>query len=691
MAKDRNVKIQRVKQAGFAGHIVRVVFFTLFTLAATWCVIAVCCMGLLNQKWSDATTDVNHISASVSDLEYMDESARTQVVNNYFALNSHIQGITVMDSDGNVKQSYGEDAELPEGKLALTEYPQLQDILGNTNAYIAEENMVMLGVNSFSPSNIKVLIKQLAEAMSEQKATTREWLDQELSVMDVWFEFPYGDTADILCIKYRMSLLFGDMAYILVAIAIVLLITFIVLIYHVISIVRLILTRRAMYNLVYMDEITNGKNKLYYEDYGKRLLKRYFRRANSALGDNVEGRAGYASVCVSFTRFRSYVAYNGVKKGNELVEKFYKIIAPKMDRRELAVRYEKADFALLVSYSSPEELNERIGGIIQELALCEEGERLGFAAGVCHVATEKDDLVSVYNDATVARAMALEQGENTIVWFTDEMRASQLWERRVENEMEDALSRGEFQMYLQPKYITKDETLGGAEALCRWKHPTEGLVPPYKFIPIFEENGFIVKLDDFMIGEVAKYQAKWIAEGRKVVPISVNVSRAHFAMDNLAEHIRDIVDKYGAPHDCVELELTESAFFDDKEQLLRTVSKMQEYGFAVSMDDFGAGYSSLNSLKELPLDVIKLDAEFFRGKDSEDRGKLIVEDAIALARKLGMSVVAEGIETREQVDFLAGIDNDILIQGYYFAKPMPVEEYEEKAFTKVVTINAPIQ
>ena len=162
-------------------------------------------------------------------------------------------------------------------------------------------------------------------------------------------------------------------------------------------------------------------------------------------------------------------------------------------------------------------------------------------------------------------------------------------------------------------------------------------------------------------------------------------------MDNLAEHIRDIVDKYGAPHDCVELELTESAFFDDKEQLLRTVSKMQEYGFAVSMDDFGAGYSSLNSLKELPLDVIKLDAEFFRGKDSEDRGKLIVEDAIALARKLGMSVVAEGIETREQVDFLAGIDNDILIQGYYFAKPMPVEEYEEKAFTKVVTINAPIQ
>ena len=138
-----------------------------------------------------------------------------------------------------------------------------------------------------------------------------------------------------------------------------------------------------------------------------------------------------------------------------------------------------------------------------------------------------------------------------------------------------------------------------------------------------------------------------------------------------------LVDRFGIPHDVIELELTESAFFDDKEALLRTLKKLKDYGFTLSMDDFGAGYSSLNSLKELPLDIVKLDAEFFRNSDAEGRGDLIVGDTISLAKKLNMKIVAEGIETREQVDFLAEKNCD-LIQGYYFAKPMPVKEFEHK-------------
>lgn len=144
----------------------------------------------------------------------------------------------------------------------------------------------------------------------------------------------------------------------------------------------------------------------------------------------------------------------------------------------------------------------------------------------------------------------------------------------------------------------------------RWIHPTEGFVPPNRFIPIFERNGFILKLDDYMLHEVAKQQAKWIEQGWKVVPISVNVSRAHFTREDLAEHICGIVDQYQVPHNVIELELTESAFFDDKQVLLTTVRKLRNAGFLVSMDDFGAGYSSLNSLKELSLDVLKIDADF---------------------------------------------------------------------------------
>ena len=256
------------------------------------------------------------------------------------------------------------------------------------------------------------------------------------------------------------------------------------------------------------------------------------------------------------------------------------------------------------------------------------------------------------------------------------MNKQRIWERKVEDDMERALTNKEFQVYLQPKFSTGEEKLGGAEALVRWIHPTEGFVPPNKFIPIFEKNGFILKLDDFMLEEVARQQAQWIAEGWKVVPVSVNVSRAHFTRDDLAEHICEIVDKYHVPHDVIELELTESAFFDDKDTLLSTVKKLREAGFAVSMDDFGAGYSSLNSLKELSLDVLKIDADFFRGTDSLDRGMLIVTEVINLAKKLNMKIVAEGIENREQVDFLTEQECD-LIQGYYYAKPMPLQEFEK--------------
>ena len=176
-------------------------------------------------------------------------------------------------------------------------------------------------------------------------------------------------------------------------------------------------------------------------------------------------------------------------------------------------------------------------------------------------------------------------------------------------------------------------------------------------------------------------QATWIARKERVVPISVNVSRAHFTKNDLAEHICKIVDFFKVPHSIIELELTESAFFDDKKALLTTVKKLKNAGFKISMDDFGAGYSSLNTLKELPLDVIKLDAEFFRGKDEMNRGNLIVEETIHLAKKLAMTIVAEGIENREQVDFLKNIGCD-LIQGYYFAKPLPVSEFEKRAFKK---------
>ncbi len=253
----------------------------------------------------------------------------------------------------------------------------------------------------------------------------------------------------------------------------------------------------------------------------------------------------------------------------------------------------------------------------------------------------------------------------------------QKWNDVVRASQEKALENEEFLVYYQPKYDPKTDKLNGAEALIRWNSPEYGFKGPGAFIPIFEKNGFIKKIDHYMLTHVARDQKKWFDAGLSCVPVSVNISRAHFIEPDLAEQIRDAVDKEGTPRELIEIELTESAFFDDKNALINIINKLKEYGFAVSMDDFGSGYSSLNSLKDMPLDVLKLDAEFFRGNSDGNRGEIVVSEAISLAKKLNMRTVAEGVEAKDQVEFLAAQGCD-MIQGYYYAKPMPGNEYEQR-------------
>ena len=254
------------------------------------------------------------------------------------------------------------------------------------------------------------------------------------------------------------------------------------------------------------------------------------------------------------------------------------------------------------------------------------------------------------------------------------MRSKLLKEQDIESHMEEALENKEFKVYLQPKYSPEGGRMGGAEALVRWISPTSGFISPGEFIPIFEKNTFIIQLDEYMLEEVCKLQRMWLDEGKTLVPISVNISRIHLLDEGLILMILHIVDYYKLPHDCIELELTESAFFDDKKKLIHTVEELKKNGFVVSMDDFGSGYSSLNTLKDLPFDVVKLDGEFFRKMEDQTRSRIIIEDTITLAKHLELQVVAEGIEEKEQVEFLKSMGCD-LIQGYYFAKPMPAEEF----------------
>lgn len=417
--------------------------------------------------------------------------------------------------------------------------------------------------------------------------------------------------------------------------------------------------------VIYLDPVTGGYNRDFF--------------INNAL-KSIRKNRQYAVVHFRLEKYRNYCTAHGLKQGEILLEKIYKAAKDSLVRKEKISHLEKADFALLVEYTDKTLLEERLHKMFAHFNSENNHHHIVFTAGICEVQSKKDDISFILTATGIALQKA-EQKNLHIVWFSDEMKEEQIWEHIVEDDMERALAAQEFKVYLQPKYATKKEELAAAEALVRWIHPEKGFISPGKFIPIFEENGFILQLDDYMLHEISKLQSQWLSEGKKLFPISVNISRAHFSIDDLAEHIRTIVDEYNVPHEYIELELTESAFFDDKSTLLSTVKKLKDYGFKISMDDFGAGYSSLNSLKELPLDIIKLDAEFFRGIDDVNRANTIVGDTIALAKKLGMEIVAEGIETREQVDFLAKQDCD-LIQGFYFAKPLPVDEFIEKAYGK---------
>ena len=437
------------------------------------------------------------------------------------------------------------------------------------------------------------------------------------------------------------------------------------MLYYLSSFISVIISMRKTNKVIYTDIITGGNNWLYFVKKGNKLLKK---KAASN---------GYAVIHIKMRKYRSFCTCFGVKEGELLIEKLYGVLKKKVRRNELMAYKENASFGLWVAYENDTQLCRRIEAITVALDEVLPKMKLYFAVGIYKVQKKDRDIEQLYNNALLACDMLGEEAENKIVFFDVEMNNRRLWERKVEDDMDAALARHEFQVYLQPKISTAQENLAGAEALVRWIHPQEGFIPPNKFIPIFERNGFILKLDDYMLEEIAKQQAMWIGQGRKVVPISVNISRAHFAKEDLAEHICAIVDKYQVPHNVIELELTESAFFDDKETLLQTVKKLRDAGFPVSMDDFGAGYSSLNSLKELQLDVLKLDADFFRGEASQERGMVIVSEVIDLAKKLNMKIVAEGIESREQVDFLTEQECD-LIQGYFFAKPMPITEFEEK-------------
>ena len=260
--------------------------------------------------------------------------------------------------------------------------------------------------------------------------------------------------------------------------------------------------------------------------------------------------------------------------------------------------------------------------------------------------------------------------------YDDALRAKLLREQAITDGMEAALAGEQFVIYLQPKYRILDDSLVGAEALVRWIHPTWGFQSPAEFIPLFEKNGFITRLDQFVWDKACAALRAWDDAGYPEIPVSVNVSRADVYHADLADILTGLVSKYGLQPSRLHLEITESAYTEDPDQIIDTVTQLRALGFVIEMDDFGSGYSSLNMLHRMPLDILKLDMKFIQSETAKPGDQGILRFIMSLARWMNLDVVAEGVETEEQLARLREIGCDY-VQGYFFARPMPCGEFAE--------------
>lgn len=300
------------------------------------------------------------------------------------------------------------------------------------------------------------------------------------------------------------------------------------------------------------------------------------------------------------------------------------------------------------------------------------------SSGIVDIAHYNQEPINILCDwAAMAQRTVKGSYINHHAFYKNSMSASLNKEHYITKNMSRALADHQFQIYLQPKYDIRDRSIIGAEALSRWIHPTDGVISPGDFIPLFERNGFILRLDEYIWEKACQALRKWLDEGRSPVPISVNVSRIHLYDSELCKKLLSLVKKYDLPPYLLELEITESAYIDNSDMLYDIMDKLQEAGFRFSMDDFGSGYSSLNALKDMPVDIIKIDLNFLRqARRGLTVGQDILKGTIQLIQGIHLPVIAEGVETQEQADFLLDV-GCIHAQGFYYAKPMPVSDFEK--------------
>lgn len=395
--------------------------------------------------------------------------------------------------------------------------------------------------------------------------------------------------------------------------------------------------------------------------------KRFKRNVNNLLFSSVKG-IGF--IQFDIRKFKIVNDLYGEKFGDEILDFIISQLKECCNDEQFFINLRGDVFMIVTEYDKEEELVEFIHQLDGRIS-CFKNVKLQMSYGVYIVEDKKMELRQMEDRAAMARKAAKNNILTNILFYKEQFKESLYNRKFIEENMQAAITERQFMMYLQPKYsITKNEIIG-AEALVRWRHPERGMIYPDQFIPIIEENGFIKKVDYYIWAEACRFIKKCKNAGILSCPISVNVSRIHLQDNECIQVLADMIEHNAISKSLLELEITETA---NDQQISKKALQLKDEGFTLLMDDFGSGYSSLNILLEAPFDVIKLDKKFMENMMVSDKGRLILEQVVAMANKLDLGLLAEGVETKEQVELLQSIGCD-QVQGYYYAKPMPEEEF----------------
>jgi diguanylate cyclase (GGDEF)-like protein/PAS domain S-box-containing protein len=431
-------------------------------------------------------------------------------------------------------------------------------------------------------------------------------------------------------------------------------------------------SEQRIHRLAYYDALTQLPNRTLFQD-----------RLHSALQHSERHQEWGVLMFLDLDRFKPINDSLGHAAGDRMLKEVAVRLSACVDSDDTVARMGGDEFTLLLrSQPNRDSLMTRaihvgeqiLASLAQPFIL--EGREFFVTASIGIALSPQDgnELSQLMKNADTAMYHAKERGKNNFQFYQADMNASALQRLELESDLRHALEQDEFRLYYQPQFSGDGKRLTGAEALLRWQHPQRGLVAPNDFIPVLEELGLVVEVGDWVLREACRQLAEWHQAKIRVPKISVNLSARQFAEGDLHQRVAQIIEQSTISAGCLELELTESILMEDVANAMLTLSSLKKLGVHIAIDDFGTGYSSLNYLKQFPIDVLKIDRSFVDGLPHGEQDGKIARAIIAMAHSLNLTVIAEGVETLAQLDFLRGHDCDE-VQGFLLGRPMPAQQF----------------